>query len=403
MKKCIAERLEAVEAASALERVGGLQPQGLYPAYVGLDVHKEWISVAVASCGREAPEYRGEVANTAKAVKGLIERLSREFEGERLLWVYEAGPCGYGLYRQLVASGHVCEVVAPSLIARKAGDRVKTDRRDALSLARQSRSGDLTAVWVPGEEQEAIRDLTRAREDMKAMVMKAQQQLGAFLLRHGKHYGGKSRWTQAHFRWLEGVKFDSAVQQLVLQEYVDAVLQARRREAGLVKQMQAQLPGWSLAPVVEGLMALRGVSLIVAMSTVAELGDISRFDSPRQLMAYLGLVPSEHSSGGSRRQGAITKTGNGHVRRLLVEAAWAYRFDARKTSTIARRAEKTSVGVQEIAWAAQKRLCARYRHLVRAGKLTQQACTAVARELAGFIWAIACEVMGHPHGSRGCV
>ncbi len=323
-----------------------------YGAYVGLDVHKDTIAIAVAECGRGQPDYRGEIANTPKKVGQLIERLSAQYGGEQLLFVYEAGPCGYGLYRQIVATGHACEVVAPSLIPRKAGERIKTDRRDALGLARLARSGDLSAVWVPGPEHEAIRDLTRAREDIKAMETRARQRLGAFLLRHGWVYrGGKSRWTQAHFRWLEQVKFDSPVQQIVLQEYIETVKEMQRRVAGLEGQMRQALTGWSLRPVVEGLMALRGVSLITAMTTLAELGDISRFDSPRQLMAYLGLVPSEHSSGGSRRQGAITKTGNGHVRRVLVEAAWNYRFPARKTRTIERRAEQTSEQVQAIAWA----------------------------------------------------
>ncbi|WP_028492586.1 IS110 family transposase [Thioalkalivibrio sp. ALE19] len=376
------------------------QAADVYGVYIGLDVHKETIAVAVAECGRGAPEYYGEIPNTPKKVARLLERLSARYGGERLLWVYEAGPCGYGLYRQILTTGHDCEVVAPSLIPQKAGERRKTDRRDALGLARLSRAGELTAVWVPTPEQEAIRDLTRAREDMKKLELKARQTLGAFLLRHGKVYPGKSRWTQAHFRWLETVTFDSPVQQIVLQEYIEAVRVAQRQVAGLEQQMREALPHWSLAPVAEGLMAMRGIGLISAMTILAELGDISRFDSPRQLMAYLGLVPSEHSSGSSRRQGGITRTGNGHVRRVLVEAAWNYRFPARKTREIERRAEKASVKVQGIAWEAQKRLCGRYQHLMRAGKLKQQVTTAVGRELAGFIWAIACEVMGRDHGSR---
>jgi transposase len=377
------------------------QASSLFGAYIGLDVHKETIAVAVAESGREGPQSWGEIANTAKAVEKLLRRLGERYDGERLLFVYEAGPCGYGLYRQIQGSGHECEVVAPSLIPRKAGERVKTDRRDALNLARLSRAGELTAVWVPGQEQEAIRDLTRAREDMKAIEVKARQRLGAFLLRHGRVYdGGKSRWTQAHFRWLEAVKFDSPIQQIVLQEYIEAVKASQRRVSGLEEQMRQALAGWSLRAVVEGLMALRGVSRITAMTILAELGDISRFDSPRQLMAYLGLVPSEHSSGGSRRQGAITKSGNGHVRRVLVEAAWNYRFPARKTRDIERRAEKTPPAVQAIAWQAQKRLCGRYRYLVEAGKVKQQVATAVARELAGFLWAIVCEIQGKAHASR---
>lgn len=382
-------------AAKRLNTVGNV-----HAAYIGLDVHKVSISVAVAEAGRQAPEFRGEIPNEPRAIDKLVNQLSQRFDGQPLLFSYEAGPCGYGVYHQIQASGHDCEVVAPTLIPQRAGDRIKTDRRDAKMLARLSRSGELTPVWVPTPEQEAIRDLTRAREDMKAAELRARQRLNAFLLRHRKTYPGKSKWIPAHFRWLETVRFDTPVQQVVLQEYVDNVKDAQRRVAGLEKQMRTVLPDWSLAPVVEAVQAMRGVSLITAMTVLAELGDISRFDSPRQLMAYLGLVPSEHSSGGSRRQGGITKTGNGHVRRVLVEAAWSYRFPARKTRIIEQRAEKTSPTVQAIAWEAQKRLCGRYRRLAATGKAKQQVTTAVAREMAGFLWAIACETMGKPHGSR---
>lgn len=375
----------------------------VHAAYIGLDVHQESISVAIAEAGRQEPEFLGEIPNQPKAIDKLLYQLSQRFDGQPLLFSYEAGPCGYGLYHQIQDSGHDAEVVAPSLIPQRAGDRVKTDRRDAKMLARLSRSGELTPVWVPTHEQEAIRDLTRAREDIKAIELKARQRLGAFLLRHGKIYGGKSKWGPAHFRWLETVRFGTPVQQIVLAEYIDTVKDAQRRVASLEKQMGEALTKWSLAPVVKALMAMRGVSLITAMTVLAELGDISRFDSPRQLMAYLGLVPSEHSSGGSRRQGGITKTGNGHVRRVLVEAAWSYRFPARKTRTIQRRAEITSPAVQAIAWEAQKRLCGRYRRLAATGKVKQQVVTAVARELAGFLWAIVCEAMSKPHGSRATV
>ncbi|UTA81824.1 IS110 family transposase [Halomonas sp. XH26] len=367
---------------------------------MGLDVHKATIAVSIAEAGRLEPEFRGEIPNESKAIDKMIRQLSQRFNGQPLLFSYEAGPCGYGLYHQIQASGHDGEVVAPSLIPRRAGDRVKTDRRDAVMLARLSRAGELTPVWVPTPEQEAIRDLTRAREDMKAIELKARQRLSAFLLRHGKVYTGKSKWIPVHFRWLETVRFDNRIQQIVLQEYIEAVREAQRRVAGLEKQMEAALMEWSLASVVRSLMAMRGISLITAMTVLAELGDISRFDSPRQLMAYLGLVPSEHSSGGSRRQGGITKTGNGHVRRVLVEAAWSYRFPARKTRIIEKRAEQTTPTVQAIAWEAQKRLCGRYRRLAATGKMKQQVITAVARELTGFMWAIACEAVGKPHGSR---
>lgn len=361
-----------------------------YSVYVGLDVHKDTIAVAVAQVGRGEPMYRGEIANTPTAIKRLMHKLSPD--GEVLGVCYEAGPTGYGIYRQIRQLGHDCIVVAPGLIPRKATDRIKTDRRDALTLARLHRAGELTPVWVPGDEQEAMRDLTRAREDLKAIERTARQRLGAFLLRHGHVYTGKSRWTQAHFRWLERVAMPTPVQQIVLQEYLDTVREAQQRVAALTEQMRRALEAWSLRPVVEALMALRGVSLITAMTTLAELGDITRFDSPSQLMAYLGLVPSEHSSGNTKHRGSITKTGNRHVRRVLVEAAWAYRFPARKSEVIQRRAERTAPEVQAIAWRAQKRLCARYRHLIHAGKNTPVATTAVARELAGFIWAIAREV-----------
>ena len=340
MKQSNATQQAVVERAVA-QRVSAAG--NVHAAYIGLDVHKVSISVAIAEIGRQAPEFRGEIPNEPKAIDKLVRQLSERFAGQPLLFSYEAGPCGYGIYHQVQASGHDCEVVAPTLIPQRAGDRIKTDRRDAQMLARLSRSGELTPVWVPTPEQEAIRDLTRAREDMKAGELRARQRLNAFLLRHSKIYPGKSKWGPAYFRWLEEtVRFDTPVQQIVLQEYVDHVKEAQRRVAGLEKQMEAALPTWSLAPVVESIQAMRGVSLITAMTVLAELGDITRFDSPRQLMAYLGLVPSEHSSGGSRRQGGITKTCNGHVRRVLVEAAWSYRFPARKTRIIEQRAEKTS-------------------------------------------------------------
>jgi transposase len=366
--------------------------------FVGMDVHKATIAIAVARAGRGEARYYGEIDNSEAAVSELLKRLSPH--GEVLNICYEAGPCGYGLYRRLTSQGHACEVVAPSLIPRKAGERMKTDRRDALMLARLHRAGELTPVWVPDEEQEAMRDLSRAREDMKSLELKARQRLGAFLLRHEKVYAGKSRWTQRHWRWLSEVQLEQPLQHLVLQEYMDTLKSLQRRVAQLEAQMREAIKAWSLGPVVEALMALRGVSLITAVTTLAELGDITRFDSPRQLMGYLGLVPSERSSGSSRRQGAITRTGNGHVRRVLVEAAWNYRFAPRKTRCIEKRAVQTTESVQAIAWEAQKRLCGRYRTLQHSGKEKKQVTTAVARELAGFIWAIACEASGKAHGSK---
>ncbi len=371
-----------------------------FSKYVGLDTHKKTIAVAVADGLGGSTRYYGEIANTPEAILKLVKKLCPDVEV--LSFCYEAGPCGYEIYRQISRLGHHCSVVAPSLIPTKPGERVKTDRRDSEKLCRLDRAGELTPVWVPDQEQEAMRDLTRAREDMKDVERRTKQRLNAFLLRYGRIYtDGKSRWTQAHFRWLERLKFDHVVQQIVFQEYVDAIKQAEARVVGLVKEMEKALESWSLAPVVEALMALRGIKLISAMTIMAELGDITRFDSPRQLMSFVGLVPSESSSGPNRRQGGITKTGNGHVRRVLVEAGWCYRFPARKTAHLQRRAEKCTSEVQAIAWKAQKRLCGRYAHLLGRGKLKVQVCTAVARELVGFIWAIACEVTNqHAHSAR---
>jgi len=356
-----------------------------------MDVHKETIAVAIA--GEEGgPRYYGDIMNTPEALAKLIKKVAGK--KEQTAFCYEAGPCGYGVYRQITGLGYRCDVVAPSLIPKKAGDRVKTDRRDAVMLTRLYRAGELTSVWVPGLEQEAIRDLTRAREDIKGMERHARQRLNGFLLRHGKRYHGKSKWTPGYFRWLATVSFESSVQQIVFQEYVDMVKQLQKRVASIEEEMRKALTGWSLRVVVEALMALRGVNLVTAMTVVAEIGDMSRFESPRQLMAHLGLVPSEHSSGSRQKRGGITKTGNGHVRRVLTEASWSYRLPARKTAHLQRKAEKTTEAVQAIAWKAQKRLCKRYWYLIHKGKLTVQTCTAIARELVGFIWAIACEVMG---------
>jgi transposase len=313
---------------------------------------------------------------------------------EEVMFCYEAGPCGYEVYRQLTSSGYDCVVIAPSLIPKKAGDRVKTDRRDAVSLARLLRAGELTPIWVPDKEQEGMRDLTRAREDMKKMERASRQRLGGFLLRHGKIYPGNSKWTQKYFRWLESIRFESAVQQIVLQEYIDAVKDAQHRVAAMEEEMKKALEGWTMRSVVEGLMALRGVNLVTAMTLIAELGDLCRFQSARQLMSHLGLVPSEYSSGQRQRQGGITKTGNTHARRVLIEASWSYRLPARKTAHLRQKSEKAGKVVQEIAWKAQKRLCSRYWQLINKGKLPVKSCTAVARELSGFVWAIAREVMG---------
>lgn len=390
MKQCNANYPEQKSDSSPAVLQGALQDGvSQYGFYVGLDVHKDTIAVAIAWPGRGEPVYRGEIANQRKAIDKLVERLTEDAGGCVGLFCYEAGPCGYGLYRHLIANGHDCQVVAPSLIPRKPGERIKTDRRDALKLARALRSGDLTAVWVPDQEQESMRDLTRARDDMKSQERQARQQLNAFVLRHGHAWPrGKTRWGKPHYNWLESITFPHPWQQVVLQEYIDATRAATQRVNDLTGQLMQALPQWSLAPVVDCLVAVRGIDKLAAMVLLAELGDISRFDSPRQLMAYLGLVPSEHSSGPRRRQGGITLAGNGHARRMLVESAWSYRFPARQTMHLKRKAVNASDEAKAIAWRAQKRLCGRYRTLTQSGKNTKVVCVAIARELAGFIWDI---------------
>jgi transposase len=354
--------------------------------YVGLDVHKATIAVSIAEGAGTEVRYQGEMPNTIEALGKLVRHLGKG--GATLSFCYEAGCCGYEIHRYLTDHGWNCMVVAPSLIPKKAGDRIKTDRRDSMSLARLHRAGELTAVWVPDREQEALRDVIRAREDVKDLQRKAKQQLLAFLLRHGKRYEGKSHWTQAHYRWLETVKFAYAAQQILLQEYIDMVKAMANRVASLGKVIETEMKASVFWPVIEGLMALRGVDLLTAATVVAEIGDLRRFTGAPQLMAYLGLVPSEHSSGGSKSRGGITKTGNSHVRRVLTESAWTYRHPARKSAPLQRRAERTSQEIQDIAWKAQTRLCGRYRLLEGKGKLRVQVCTAIARELVGFIWAI---------------
>lgn len=375
--------------ASPIEVLMSAKQINHYGAYIGLDVHKDTIAIAIAALGRSEPHYEGEIANTPKAMLKLMNRLNKEYGGELLLFCYEAGPCGYVLFRQIAKFGHECQVIAPSLILSKPSDHIKTDRRDSVKLARSLRSGDLTPVWVPDEEQEAMRDLTRTRGDFKAHELKARQQLNAYVLRHGHHWSsGKTRWTKIHYNWLETLKFDHDWQQVVLQEYIDAAKAASTRVMGMMNQIERVLPQWSVAPVVDSLIALRGIDKLSAIILLAELGDVSRFDSPTQLMSFLGLVPSEHSSGGHRRQGKITRAGNGHARRILVESAWCYRFPARQTMHLKRKASHASDEAKGIAWKAQKRLCGRYDTLTRAGKNTKLVCVAIARELLGFIWDI---------------
>lgn len=358
--------------------------------YVGLDVHKESIVAATAPQSDTEVELYGKIGGTLDALDKFIKKLEkREVE---LRVVYEAGPCGYVIYRHLKKRGIHCEVIAPSLIPTKASDRVKTDRRDARQMARLYRAGELTAIYVPDEEDEAVRDLVRARERAMIDQRKARQRLKGFLLRLGHRYQGKGNWSPAHLRYLASIKLSHEAQQIAFQEYLEAITVATERLERLAKAMEAALPGWKREPVVRALMSLRGVAVINGMTLVAEAGDLTRFDSPSQLMSYFGLTPSEYSSGEKRQQGGITKAGNGACRKALVEAAHHYRIAPRVSPAMQKRQENQSKEVRAIALKAQQRLHGRYKALSARQKKAVVVVTALARELCGFVWAIACQI-----------
>ncbi len=357
--------------------------------YIGLDVHKESIAVSIAPVGSTEVRRYGIIGGTLAAVDKVIKKLSQPSVELRI--VYEAGPCGFVLCRHLRSQGLVCDVVAPSLIPKKASDRVKTDRRDADQLARLFRAGELTAIHVPDQEDEAVRDLVRARTSAVVEQRKARNRLKGFLLRLGFRYTGKSSWNDAHRRYLAGLVMPQPPQQIAFQEYIHAINDATERLERLTQAVEDALPGWKRAPVVRALMSLRGVQVLTAMTLVAEVGDFNRFDDARSLMNFFGLTPSEHSSGGSRVQGGITKCGNPHCRRVLTEAAWQYRLKPKVSEAMQQRQENQSKEVRLLAWKAQQRLHQRFGRLA-AKKKSVIAATAVARELAGFVWAIACRV-----------
>ncbi len=354
--------------------------------FIGLDVHKESIALGTAEAGRE-PGRLG--ATMRHDVPKLLKHLARYGDPNTVHVVYEAGPTGFGLQRALARRGYRCEVIAPSLIPKRAGDRVKTDRRDCIRLAELSRAGELRAIWIPDPADEAIRDLARAREDGVQARTQARHQLKSFLLRHEIRYPQKTSWSKTFYRWLATLRFEGVGAQAAFTEYWQAVTAADERVARMSSALRGAITGWRFEPVVKALLALRGIDDISAIGLIAEIGDINRFEHPRQLMSYLGLVPSEHSSGERTARGSITKAGNAHARRLLTEAAWNYRFTPRIGYAAHRRAESLPQAMRDTAWKAQLRLSARYAKLNARGLHKNKVVTAVARELSGFVWALA--------------
>ena len=357
--------------------------------FVGMDVHKESIDLALAEEGGEV-RHQGQIGGDMNALWRAVRKL--ESSGRELIFVYEAGPCGFAIYRQLTARGHCCWVVAPSNTPRRVRDRIKTDRRDSMKLAGLARAGELSPIYVPDLSDEAMRDLVRTREDAVAMQRQARQRLAALLLRNDLRYVGKTAWTAAHRRWIAELKLPQPAQRIAFEEYVQTIEESTQRVMRLTHSIEQELGHWRWRSVVAALQACRGIQLIHAVRIVAELGDLARFDHPRQLMAYLGLIPSEDSSGEHRRQGAITKAGNGSARRALVEAAWAYRYCAKVSPIIAHRQTQLPKAAIDIAWKAQLRLCARFRRLAARGISRNKIVVAIARELAGFVWAIARQI-----------
>jgi transposase len=364
-------------------------------AFVGIDAAKARNAVAIAEGGRDGEvRYLGEFDATPEAMARLVRKLGDRYEV--LHFCYEAGPTGYGLYRQILSLGHKCTVVAPSLTPRRPGDRVKTNRRDAQSLARLLRAGELTEVWVPDETHEAVRDLVRTRAMAVADYRRKRQHVASFLLRYGRFYEGKPRWKGRHLRWLDGQNFAHPAQRLAFQEMLNAVRAAAERIDRLDAALEEVVPSWTMAPVVAAFQAMRGVQFVTATTMVAEAGDLRRFDHPRQLMAFLGLVPLERSTGDTRRRGGITKAGNSSARKALIEAAWTYRHAAGLGRHHQDRQQGLPQQVRDVAWKAQTRLCARYRRLMAKGKRNTVVVAAIAREIAAFLWAIARHVEPMP-------
>lgn len=365
--------------------------------FIGLDTHKAFTEVAYVLDGRGDPVcHHGKIQTTKPALVKLARQFQSKYPNATLHFVYEAGPCGYWIYRLLTSLGHCCYVVAPSLIAKKPGDRVKTDKRDALMLAERLKQADLTPIYVPEPEDEAIRDLSRARESTMHDLNDGRYQLKAFLLRNNIRYEGPANWSLKHIRWLTELVLPHPCQQIVLQEHIQTIMARQNRLERLDNELEHHVRLWRYYPVVKAIQALRGVRLRVAVGVISELGDLNRFNHPRKLMSYLGLTPSEHSSGAHQRKGPITKCGNGRARRLLVEGAHSYRYTANISTEMQKRQEGLPKAIIDQAWEAQLRLCKRYQRLMHRGKHRSVVVTAIAREMIAYIWSISREVVLQP-------
>ena len=355
--------------------------------WVGLDVHKETIAVAILERDGAQSRPTQTIPNEPTQIRKLFSRLKKDGEVRAC---YEAGSCGYEIYRQLAAMGIACDVVAPGLIPVRVADRVKTDRRDAEKLARLFRAGELTSIRVPSESEEALRDLIRCREDAREDVLRQRHHVLKFLLRHGRVFHETKHWTLAHWKWLRAQRFDQPLAQTVFTTYMTTLETTLARMTTLDQDIAKQAECEPYKALVGRLRCLRGIDTLSAMSLIAVICDFARFEHPRELMAYLGLVPSERSSGGKQRRGSITKTGNAHARRILVEAAWHYRHAPARSARMKKRWEEQPEAVVAHAFKAQDRLHRRYFRLTSRNKPAQVACVAVARELCGFVWAVAC-------------
>lgn len=365
--------------------------------FIGLDTHKIFTQLAVLKDERGAKaESFGKINTNKSALIKFARQLQSKYPKATLHFIYEAGPCGYWIYRLLTSLGHCCYIIAPSLIPKKSGDKVKTDKRDAAKLAKLFKAEELTTIYVPEAEDEAIRDLSRARETAMNDLKDAKYQLKGLFLRNNIKCAVKDNWSNQHLRWLTELILPHHSQQIVLQEMIQTITERTKRVARLVNELEHQVKQWRYYPVVKAIQAMRGVRMLVAVGTIAELGDLRRFDHPRKLMAYLGLVPSESSSGDKRRLGRITKCGNGRARRLLIEGAQTYKHKANISTELQKRQEGLSKEIVDIAWQAQLRLCRRYQRLMQLGKHRNVVVTAIAREMIAYIWAISREVVITP-------